>query len=197
MTACQPKHYREDLVGAAVTQASIAVRADLFLQTKFTLPDNQDPSSIPYDANAKLEDQVLQSVARSLQNLQTDYLDALLLHSPENVDSTLSIINVFHEFKKTGQVRHIGISNISSVQILRRICSRLPPSTVEIVQNRFYADTGYDVDIRAYSKENGIVYQRMRVLSFLYAGRYYCFRWHYVGGPYEGRFGRLDAQPRS
>ena len=30
-TACQPKHYREDLVGEALIRASVAVRADLFL----------------------------------------------------------------------------------------------------------------------------------------------------------------------
>ena len=116
-TACQPKHYLEDLVGPAVTQASVAVRADLFLQSKFTLPGNQHPRTIPYDFTAKLEDQVRQGVAKSLQNLHTEYLDAVLLHSPaQNDDITVSIINVLLEFKGNEQVRHIGISNINTMQ---------------------------------------------------------------------------------
>ena len=81
-TACQPRHYSENLVGDAVARSSAINREDLFLQTKFTLPGGQDWDNIPYDANAPLEDQVRQSFAKSLQNLRTEYLDALLLHSP-------------------------------------------------------------------------------------------------------------------
>jgi diketogulonate reductase-like aldo/keto reductase len=165
-TACQPKHYREDLVGVAVASASIVSRAELFLQTKFTLPENQRRSDTPYDLAANLEDQVRQSAAKSLQNLQTEYLDAILLHSPaQNIDRTLSIINILRELKENGQVRHIGLSNITSLQMLQEICSALPASTVEIVQNRFVTDTGYDLDIRAYCKERGIVYQSFWTLS--------------------------------
>src|SRR5271169_5710586 len=80
-TACQPRHYSENLVGEALAQSHVN-REDIFLQTKFTLPGGQDRSSIPYDINAPLEEQVRQSFAKSLQNLRTDYLDAVLLHSP-------------------------------------------------------------------------------------------------------------------
>jgi diketogulonate reductase-like aldo/keto reductase len=81
-TACQPRHYSENLVGDAIAQSSTIHREDLFLQTKFTLPGGQDRNSIPYDVNAPVEEQVRQSLAKSLQNLRTDYLDSLLLHSP-------------------------------------------------------------------------------------------------------------------
>ena len=165
-TACQPRHYREDLVGDAIAQNPTIAREDLFLQTKFTLPGGQDLNNIPYDVNAPLEEQVRQSFAKSLQNLRTDYLDAVLLHSPaRTIEGTLSIVNVLSDFKKRGQVRHVGISNIYSLPLLREICSRVPPSTIQIVQNRFYPDTGYDVDIRAYCKGNGIMYQSFWTLS--------------------------------
>ena len=64
-TACQPKHYREDLVGAAIARvgASGFSRESLFLQTKFTPLDGQDPDDVPYDAHVPLAEQVRQSFA--------------------------------------------------------------------------------------------------------------------------------------
>ena len=137
-TACQPRHYSENLVGEAIALSSAINREDIFLQTKFTLPGGQDPNNIPYDVNAPLEDQVRQSFAKSLENLRTEYLDAVLLHSPaRTLENTLTIINVLSDFKKTGKLRHIGISNIYSLPMLKEICLQVPPSTIQIVQNRY------------------------------------------------------------
>jgi diketogulonate reductase-like aldo/keto reductase len=164
-TACQPKHYSEHLVGEGIALASSVSREDLFLQTKFTLPSGQDPNNIPYDVNAPLEDQVRQSFAKSLKNLQTSYLDAVLLHSPaRTIDHSIAILNVLDDFKRKEQVRYLGISNIYSLAMLKDICTRMP-STVQIIQNRFYPATGHDVGIRGYCKENGIVYQSFWTLS--------------------------------
>src|ERR1700744_5357034 len=63
-TACQPKHYHEPGVGAAVASAPLA-RQDLYLQTKFTPVSGQDPARIPYDPKAPLAEQVKQSFAAS------------------------------------------------------------------------------------------------------------------------------------
>jgi aryl-alcohol dehydrogenase-like predicted oxidoreductase len=53
------------------------------VQTKFTSLDGQDLTKpIPYDAKAKVEDQVDQSVAASLEQLGVDYIDCLVMHSP-------------------------------------------------------------------------------------------------------------------
>merc|ERR1719203_2409838 len=82
-TACQPKHYNEKGVGDGWRMAAGKLgidRKDLYLQTKFTSIDGQDPNRIPYDKHAKLEDQVKQSFKKSLENLHTDYLDALVMH---------------------------------------------------------------------------------------------------------------------
>src|SRR5580692_10905455 len=88
-TACQPKHYHEAGVGAAVSALTDdrvsndgLARQDLYLQTKFTSLSGQDPTRIPYDPKAPLAEQVRQSFAVSLRNLATDYLDCLILHSP-------------------------------------------------------------------------------------------------------------------
>jgi diketogulonate reductase-like aldo/keto reductase len=164
-TACQPRHYNEELVGEAVSKANIP-RQDLFLQTKFTMLGGQDPNNVPYDADANLEEQVRQSFAKSLQNLRTDYLDALLLHSPaRTLEDNISILSVLNEFKSKGAVRHLGISNIYSISALKTICDSVPRSTVQIIQNRFYPDTGYDVEIRQYCKDNGMTYQSFWTLT--------------------------------
>jgi diketogulonate reductase-like aldo/keto reductase len=90
-TACQPKHYNEPAVGAALhdlqTLHSIP-RAALYVQTKYTPLSGQDVASVPYDASAPLRAQVAQSVAASLRNLRSDYVDCLLLHSalPSHTD---------------------------------------------------------------------------------------------------------------
>ncbi|MBE0497430.1 MAG: aldo/keto reductase, partial [Campylobacterales bacterium] len=84
-TACQPKHYNEKLVGVGVQKALLSTnltREDLFLQTKFTPPDGQDPNNIPYNPADPIEKQIKTSLAVSKENLQTDYLDSLVLHSP-------------------------------------------------------------------------------------------------------------------
>lgn len=47
-TACQPKHYQEAGVGEGILRSGIP-RDQIFLQTKFTPVDGQDPNKIPYD----------------------------------------------------------------------------------------------------------------------------------------------------
>src|SRR5882757_3314489 len=83
-TACQPKHYHEAGVGeglAAALQAGVA-REAMYLQTKFTPLSGQDPANVPYESRAEVAQQVAQSFQTSLRNLQTSYLDCLVLHSP-------------------------------------------------------------------------------------------------------------------
>src|SRR5271156_4247762 len=55
-TACQPKHYNELGGGNALAQcqAEGLLRADVYLQTKFTSVSGHDPNRIPYDPKAPL-----------------------------------------------------------------------------------------------------------------------------------------------
>jgi diketogulonate reductase-like aldo/keto reductase len=160
-TACQPKHYDEAGVGAGIKArlSRTLARADLYLQTKFTPMSGQDPQRIPYDPDASLPEQVTQSFAASLRNLQTDYLDCLILHSPlPTMQQTWSVWRTFEQLADSGQVRQLGISNCYDLDLLERLHrgSRLKPS---VVQNRFYAETNYDRDIRAFCHRQQIIYQ--------------------------------------
>jgi diketogulonate reductase-like aldo/keto reductase len=166
-TACQPKHYDEPGVGAGIA-ASLKqglTRADLYVQSKFTALSGQDPNRIPYDPKAPLPQQVTQSVAVSLKNLRTDYLDCVLLHSPmPTMTQTLAAWRALETLVDACAVRQLGISNCYRLDDLKALneAVRIKPA---IVQNRFYADTNYDRDIRAYCNQHQIIYQSFWTLS--------------------------------
>jgi diketogulonate reductase-like aldo/keto reductase len=166
-TACQPKHYNEPGVGDGIAEGltSGVNRNDLHLQTKFTSLCGQDPKRIPYDQNAPLREQVRQSLNASLRNLRTDYVDALLLHSPfSRTADTFTAWQAFEALADTGHVRQLGLSNCYRLDELQTLfdAARIKPT---ILQNRFYASTGYDRDIRAFCKTHHIVYQSFWTLT--------------------------------
>lgn len=167
-TACQPRHYHEAGVGAAVAASmhrGLVARSDLYLQSKFTPVSGQDSGSIPYDPKAPLPEQVTQSCAVSLRNLQTTYLDCLLLHSPlASVRQTLEAWRALESLVDGGSVRSLGISNCYGPGELGAIyeAAHIKP---QVVQNRFYAETGYDRQIRAFCLEHRIAYQSFWTLS--------------------------------
>ena len=52
-------------------------------KTRYTSIDGQDTSQpLPYDPKASIPEQVRQSIATSLKNLRTEYIDSVVLHSP-------------------------------------------------------------------------------------------------------------------
>jgi diketogulonate reductase-like aldo/keto reductase len=166
-TACQPKHYDEPGVGAGVALSldGALVRADLYLQSKFTSVSGQDPRNVPYDPNAPLPEQVAQSFAASLRNLQTAYLDCLVLHSPlASPAQTLEVWRAMESLVTGGGVRQLGISNCYGLEQLKELyaSTRIKPS---VVQNRLCAETGYDREIRAFCRDHRIIYQSFWTLT--------------------------------
>jgi diketogulonate reductase-like aldo/keto reductase len=166
-TACQPKHYDEPGVGAGVAQALARglARSELYLQTKFTPLGGQDLRRLPYAAQASLPEQVRQSVSASLSNLRTTYLDALLVHSPLSpFERTLQVWRELESLVEAGVVRQLGISNCYDLAQLEALhgAARIKP---RVVQNRFYADTGYDRGIRAFCRAQALSYQSFWTLS--------------------------------
>ena len=166
-TACQPKHYNEAGVGAGVGAClkSGLTRADLYIQSKFTPLSGQDPGRIPYDPNAPLAEQIAQSFAASLRNLQTDYLDCLVLHSPlPTARQTLEAWQAIERLIDVGGVRQAGISNCYAIAQLEDLyrSARIKPA---VVQNRFHAETRYDRDVRGFCRDHGIVYQSFWTLT--------------------------------
>ncbi|WP_435018714.1 aldo/keto reductase family protein [Tundrisphaera sp. TA3] len=168
-TANQRRHYHEAGVGRAVAAAiaaGLVSRDDLFLQTKFTFRPGQD-HRLPYDPAAPVAAQVEQSFASSLDHLGTGVVDSYVLHGP-----TLRIglgpddreawraMEAIHD---SGRARLLGVSNVSLEQ-LDALCqgARVRP---RFVQNRCYANQGWDRDVRAYCSANGMAYQGFSLLT--------------------------------
>jgi diketogulonate reductase-like aldo/keto reductase len=168
-TANQRKHYFEAAVGAALGRAlrdGRATRDALFLQTKFTFARGQD-HRLPYDPNADYATQVEQSFASSLEHLGTDYLDSYVLHGPYGGGALQKqdwdVWRAMERIAERGQVRFLGVSNVDLAQLRALVKdAALRPA---FVQNRCYARTGWDRDVRAFCTEHGIVYQGFSLLT--------------------------------
>lgn len=58
-------------------------------------------------------DDILKSAEESLQRLQTDYLDVLLLHRPDLLFDPEEVADAFDKLYTDGKVRHFGVSNVT------------------------------------------------------------------------------------
>lgn len=166
-TACQPRHYREDLVGEALVQlfSDGFTRDELYIQTKYTPVSGQDLATAPYNVRGRVAEQVAQSFAVSLANLQVERLDTLLLHSPlPSWEETWDAWQEMERIQKNGGVRQLGISNCYSPAFMARLYdeAEIRPA---VVQNRFYQESGYDVALRQWCVQHGVVYQSFWTLT--------------------------------
>jgi diketogulonate reductase-like aldo/keto reductase len=166
-TACQPKHYHEAGVGEALKRlfAEGFDRDALYIQTKFTPLEGHDPKRIPYDPAASLAEQIAYSFDVSRRNLGCEIVDSLLLHSPLFPFSRLETgWRAMEALVREGKLRQIGISNCYDLGWLQRLyeIAEIKPA---VVQNRFYADTGYDIALRQWCRERGIIYQSFWTLT--------------------------------
>jgi diketogulonate reductase-like aldo/keto reductase len=167
-TANQPRHYQEPLVGEALEAlaAEGIHRTSLFLQTKFT-PINGQDHRVPYDPELPVREQVRQSFESSLRQLRTDYLDSYLLHGPYSypglVDEDWQVWETLQEIHKSGRARMIGVSNVNVVQLATLIeRAEIKPM---VVQNRCFANRGWDRQVRELCKAHRIMYQGFSLLT--------------------------------
>lgn len=168
-TANQRKHYFEAAVGAGIASAigdGVVTRDELFLQTKFTYRRGQD-HRLPYDPNADIPTQVRQSFQSSLEHLRVETIDSYVLHGPSRgrgwAEEDRQAWRTMEELHAAGKTRFLGISNVALEQ-LETLCET---ATVQprFVQNRCFARTGWDAEVRAFCRERGIVYQGFSLLT--------------------------------
>ncbi len=168
-TANQRRHYDEAQVGLAVAgsvRSGLLDPEDLFLQTKFTFRNGQD-HRLPYDPQAPIGIQVRQSFASSLEHLGVEVIDSYLLHGPTRrsglVEDDWEAWRAMEAIHDDGRARLIGVSNVTLEQ-LEEFCRRARVAP-RFVQNRCYAERGWDREIRAFCGENGIGYQGFSLLT--------------------------------
>ncbi|WP_226022187.1 aldo/keto reductase [Halomicrobium salinisoli] len=92
-------------VGSAIADADVD-REDVFLTTKVT------------PGNARYDD-VIESTRASLDRLDTDYVDLLLLHWPAPLVSFRETARAMAELRDEGLVRHAGVSNFRRWRLKR------------------------------------------------------------------------------
>jgi len=86
-------------VGEGLARSGIA-RADVFLTTKVRVENYR-------------HDDFVASVDESLVKLKTDYVDLLLLHWPNASVPLAEQIGALNDLRRSGRVRHIGVSNFT------------------------------------------------------------------------------------
>lgn len=97
----------EEAVGDAIADANFD-REELFVTTKLA-PGNRDAEAVH------------ESTAKSLERLGMEYVDLLLIHSPNNEIDHEETIRAMSDLQEEGSVRHIGVSNFSVQQTAEAI----------------------------------------------------------------------------
>jgi len=100
-------YYNEEAVGQGIQQATIP-REDIFLTTK-----------VGYDKLAPKD--VRRSTEESLRKLQTDYIDLLLVHWPNDNIPLEETLDAFAVLREEGKTRHIGVSNFPPALLQRAL----------------------------------------------------------------------------
>ncbi len=168
-TANQRKHYYEAGVGNAIKkaiEAGILTRDELFIQTKFTFLRGQD-HRLPYDPQASITDQVAQSFAKSLAHLNVEHLDSYVLHGPTTAqglaDADWEAWHAMEALQGAGKVTYLGVSNVNARQ-LALLCEKAT-TRPKFVQNRCYAVSGWDAEVRALCRQYDLRYQGFSLLT--------------------------------
>lgn len=112
----------EDIVGSAVKKSGLP-RREVFITTKLFTP------SAGY-RKAK------EDIARSLEALQTDYIDLLLIHEPYEAAPEMYL--AMEEACAAGLVRAVGLSNFSGEEYLRFLKRCRVTPAVDQVESHVY-----------------------------------------------------------
>ncbi|HJD45986.1 MAG TPA: aldo/keto reductase [Candidatus Mediterraneibacter norfolkensis] len=112
----------EEIVGKAVRESGLH-RQEIFITTKL-----YRPSAGYQKAKAGIE--------KSLQTLQTDYIDLLLIHEP--YENALEMYEALKEAYEAGAVRAIGISNFGQKEYDRFLQYCGVVSAVDQVESHVY-----------------------------------------------------------
>ena len=95
---------------AEAMQLSPSEREQITIQSKAGIVKNGPYFDFSYE-------HLVESVDGSLQALQTDYLDILLLHRPDALVEPDEVARAFDELEASGKVRAFGVSNHTPAQI--------------------------------------------------------------------------------
>ncbi|HGX1180790.1 TPA: aldo/keto reductase [Staphylococcus aureus] len=132
-------YLNETEVGQGI-EASGIDRSELFITTKVWIE------------NVNYED-TIKSIERSLQRLNLDYLDLVLIHQPYN--DVYGSWRALEELKETGKIKAIDVSNFGVDRIVDLgIHNRIQPQVNQIEINPFHQQ---EEQVAALQQENVVV----------------------------------------
>ena len=99
----------ETRFGDAFPQTGLR-REEIFLQSKCGL--HFDRKEFDWS-----KEDILASADGILKRLKTEWLDVLLLHRPDLLFDSEEVAEAFSQLKKSGKVRHFGVSNVTPGQL--------------------------------------------------------------------------------
>ncbi|EOD4372526.1 aldo/keto reductase [Staphylococcus aureus] len=132
-------YLNETEVGQGI-EASGIDRSELFITTKVWIE------------NVNYED-TIKSIERSLQRLNLDYIDLVLIHQPYN--DVYGSWRALEELKETGKIKAIGVSNFGVDRIVDlAIHNQIQPQVNQIEINPFHQQ---EEQVAALQQENVVV----------------------------------------
>ncbi len=120
------KYNNEAAVGKAIYEAGI--RNKLFVTTKVWYTD-LSPKGI------------VKSTEKSLQNLQMEYVDLLLIHWPTKNMDLRRTLDVFFKIKEAGKTKNIGVSNFPP-SLFKKACEAGPIFTNQVEYHPYLSHKG-------------------------------------------------------
>lgn len=132
--------HTEEVVGEAIAKYR---REDLFIISKVM---NQN---LHHDA-------VIKSAEKSLERMQTKYMDLYLIHWPNPEVPVKETISAMEELVSSGMVKNIGVSNFN-VQLMKEAMDAAKDNRICANQVEYnYGNRGPESDVIPFCEENGI-----------------------------------------
>ena len=172
----------ETVFAEALAQTSIR-REDIYLQSKCAIRPG-----IAFDFS---KEHIIQSVEGSLKQLQTDYLDTMLLHRPDTLMEPEEVAEAFYELEKSGKVRYFGVSNQNPMQVeLLKTAVKQPLLFNQLqfgLKHTEMVDAGLNVNIpnQASHMQDGSVLEYSRINKMTIQA-WSPFQHGYFDGPFVG-----------
>ena len=101
----------ERVLGKALK--NMGKREDVIISTKC---GNFFTDGITYIKDGRRE-KITQQIEESLRNLQTDYIDLMLIHWPDPNTPFEETMGALNDLKAQGKILHVGVSNFSQAQM--------------------------------------------------------------------------------
>ena len=152
----------EQLIASAIA----GIRDQIVIATKGGLEWSKDSNHPVMDCSTTTLRSHLET---SLRRLETDYIDLYYLHHPDPASPVEEAAKTFAEFRKSGMIRAVGVSNFSLDQ-LQRFHAVCPVDAFQPPYSMLQRDI--EIDSLPWCRKNGVsVHVYWALMKGLLAGR--------------------------